>query len=149
MQIRSRYSIKFLFLLTSLVALALAVMQFRPSPQIRVSFQSNEIITVDDRPVDVEILRDTIERKRFLRKMWIQKSEIVIVLPESILANDNILSNNSTANTIEELINPTPKKKVIRVWDVADLLEKHRLADLDNFVIGGVNSGTVHREQAR
>ena len=146
---KSRFSIKLLFLLTSVVALVLAAIQFRPSPQIRVSFQTNETVTINDKTVDIAVLRDTIDRERFLRQMWMQRSDVVVVLPESILANDDFLSNNSTANSIEELINPTPKKRVIHVWDIADFLEEHKLSDLDNFVIGGVNQGIVDPIQAR
>ncbi len=142
MRLRHRYSIKFLLLFTATVAMALGVFQFRPQPQIIVTFQTSETVTIEDEFVDVKTLRSTIEQERVWRKLWLQKSDVVIVLPESILVDEDYLFADAAPSTIQELVNPKPQKQIIRAWDVADLLEKHNLSDLDDFVIGGVNRDT-------
>ena len=150
MRLRNRYSIKFLLLLTGVVAIVLAVAEIRPQPQIKLTFHTSETVTIDGEPVDITTLRSTIEKERAWRKLWLQKPDIIIILPESILVTeDYLLDDSATRKTIEELLNPTPRIQTIRAWDVADLLSKHNLSDLDDFVVGGVNRETNTMAPAR
>ena len=104
---------------------------------------------IDGELIETEALRSTIEQERTWRKLWFQKSDIIIELPESILVDEEHLLDNKATVTIQELINPTPRKQIIRAWDVADLLKKHNLSDLDDFVIGGVNRGNGKLKNGR
>ena len=139
MQFRNRYSIKFLFLFTAAAAIVLAILGFRPQPQITVTLQTSESVAIDGELVDVKKLRSAIEQERAWRKLWLQKPEVVIVLPESILVDENHLLDNTSTKTIQEMMSSTPRKQAIRLWDVADLLKKHNLSDLEDFAVGGLN----------
>ena len=139
MRNRKRYSIKFLLLFTAIVAAVFAVLEFRPRPQITVAFQTSGSVSIDGELVDAKKLRSTIEQERAWRKLWLQKPEVIIILPQSILVEEDYLLDDPATKSIQELMNPTPRKHVIRAWDVADLLNKHNLSDLDDFVVGGVN----------
>jgi hypothetical protein len=141
MRIRTRFSIKFLLLLTGIVALVLTVIRYRPSPEIRVTFYSNGRVTLQDEPIDTETLRETIDRERTWRKLWIQTSEVAIVLPESFLMDRNALLKQATHKTLDEPINPRPKKlSYFRIEDIMELLKKHKLSDLENVILAGVNT---------
>lgn len=140
---RVRFSLKFLLLITALVAFVLAVIQFRPPPQIKVAFQSNDAATINGTRVDGSSFREAIDRERSWRKIWLQNSDVLIYLPESLLLDENSLLGNNRMSTIEELINPSlaPPRRSARLWDVTDLLEKHGLSDLANMAISGINRG--------
>ena len=118
---RARFSLKSLLIATALVAGALAVLQFRPPPQIKVAFQTNDAAIIHGNLFDSTSLREAIDRERSWRKMWLQNSDVLIYLPESILVDDDLLLGNKRTNTIEELINPalaTPTRSSVRLWDV-------------------------------
>ena len=149
MRIPNRFSVKSLLIFTAIVAMVLAAIELRPPPQIRVAFQTIDSAMIDGELIETEALRSTIEQERTWRKLWFQKSDIIIELPESILVDEEHLLDNKATVTIQELINPTPRKQIIRAWDVADLLKKHNLSDLDDFVIGGVNRGNGKLKNAR
>ena len=149
MRIPNRFSVKSLLIFTAIVAMVLAAIELRPPPQIRVAFQTIDSAMIDGELIETEALRSTIEQERTWRKLWFQKSDIIIELPESILVDEEHLLDNKGTVTIQELINPTPRKQIIRAWDVADLLKKHNLSDLDDLVIGGVNRGNGKLKNGR
>ena len=149
--LRARFSLASLLVVTGLVAVLLAIVQFRPAPQVRVVFESNDVAKIDNMSFSQATLKSAIERERSRRKMWFQNSDVIVYLPESILVDDNLLLGNQRLKTLDELLNPAlaaSKTRTVRAWDVFDLLKKYELSDVDGIVIGGVNQGNEFQANA-
>ena len=153
MKIRKQFSIRSIFVVTSLTAFSIVALSLRPKPDVTVEYCPQGPIIVDGVEIDSRELIQRIDSERSWRRLWLVSDQLILRIPINAVDDSNDYlrlddPNGSHRDILSNILNHTTTRDEysVSLQKLQELLAAHPLCLLDAQVIEyELYDGTIAR----